>query len=44
MNFMDNLKTTLDETSYSVTENGALGFSTSGSKLLDLNFWCNFFP
>jgi len=38
MNFMDNLKTTLDETSYSVTENGALGFSTSGSKLLDLNF------
>lgn len=35
---MDNLKTTLDETSYSVTENGALGFSTSGSKLLDLNF------
>lgn len=35
---MTNLKTTLDETSYSVTENGALGFSTSGSKLLDINF------
>ena len=35
---MSNLKTTLDENSFSVTENGALGFSTSGRKLLDLNF------
>jgi len=38
MSFMNDLKTTLDENSYSVTENGALGFSTSGKKLLDLNF------
>lgn len=38
MNFMDSMKTTLNETSYSVTENGALGFSTSGSALLDINF------
>ena len=38
MSFMSNLKTTLDENSFSVTENGALGFSTSGRKLLDLNF------
>ena len=38
MSFMDSVKKTLDETSYSVTENGALGFSTSGSKLLDINF------
>ena len=35
---MDSVKTTLDETSYSVTENGALGFASSGSKLLDINF------
>lgn len=35
---MSNLKTTLDENSFSVTENGAIGFSTSGRKLLDLNF------
>lgn len=35
---MDNVKKTLDETSYSLTENGALGFNTSGSKLLDINF------
>lgn len=38
MSFMDSVKMTLDETSYSVTENGALGFGTSGSKLLDINF------
>lgn len=38
MSFMNDLKTTLDENSFSVTENGALGFSTSGRKLLDLNF------
>ena len=38
MSFMNDLKTTLDENSYAVTENGALGFSTSGRKLLDLNF------
>lgn len=38
MGFMNDLKTTLDENSFSVTENGALGFSTSGRKLLDINF------
>lgn len=38
MSFMSNLKTTLDENSFSVTENGALGYSTSGKKLLDINF------
>lgn len=38
MGFMNDLKTTLDENSFSVTENGALGFSTSGASLLDLNF------
>lgn len=35
---MNDLKTTLDENSFAVTENGALGYSTSGRKLLDLNF------
>lgn len=35
---MTDLKTTLDENSFSRTENGALGFSTSGKRLLDLNF------
>lgn len=38
MSFMTDLKTTLDENSFSVTENGALGYSTSGKRLLDLNF------
>ena len=38
MGFMNDLKTTLDENSFSVTENGALGFSTSGKALLDINF------
>lgn len=37
--FMENLKETLDdEFNYSVTENGALGYRTSGKELLDLNF------
>lgn len=35
---MNDLKTTLDENSFSITENGALGFSTSGKALLDINF------
>ena len=38
MNFMDSMKTTLNANSYAYTDNGALGYSTSGSKLLDLNF------
>lgn len=38
MGFMDNLKTTLDENSFAYTDNGALGYATSGTKLLDLNF------
>lgn len=38
MSFMNDLKETIDENSFSVTENGALGFSTSGKKLLDINF------
>jgi len=38
MSFMNNLKTTLDQNSFSITENGALGFGTSGRKLLDINF------
>lgn len=38
MSFMNDLKQTLDENSFSVTENGAIGFSTSGRKLLDINF------
>lgn len=37
--FMKNLKETLnDDFNYSVTENGALGYRTSGKELLDLNF------
>lgn len=37
--FMDNLKETLNEDfNTSVTENGAVGYRTSGKKLLDLNF------
>lgn len=36
---MKNLKETLnDDFNYSVTENGALGYRTSGKELLDLNF------
>lgn len=38
MSFMNDLKETLDENSFALTENGALGFSTSGKNLLDLNF------
>lgn len=38
MGFMNDLKETLDENSFALTENGALGFSTSGKNLLDLNF------
>lgn len=38
MSFMNDLKMTLDENSFALTENGALGFSTSGRKLLDINF------
>lgn len=38
MGFMNDLQTTLNENSFSMTENGAIGFSTSGKKLMDLNF------
>lgn len=38
-NFMDGIKSTLNnEFNQSVTENGAVGFRTSGKALLDLNF------
>lgn len=35
--FMDNLKSTLNDEK-SITENGAVGYKTTGKKLLDLNF------
>lgn len=38
MNFMNSMKATLNENSFAYTDNGALGYSTAGSKLLDLNF------
>lgn len=39
MNFMDSLKKTLgSEFNSSITENGAVGYRTTGKKLLDLNF------
>ena len=40
MNFMNQLKNELDngENNVSVTENGALGYRTTGKALLDLNF------
>lgn len=39
MNFLNGLKKELDDTyNVSVTENGAVGFRTAGSALLDLNF------
>ncbi len=39
MNFAENLKNTLNnDFNNSVTENGAVGFRTTGKKLLDLNF------
>ena len=38
-NFMDGIKSTLNnECNVSVTENGAVGFRTTGKVLLDLNF------
>ena len=38
-NFMNAVKSTLsDEFNYSTTENGALGYRTTGKDLLDLNF------
>lgn len=38
-NFMGAMKKTLNnEFNHSVTENGAVGFRTSGKALLDLNF------
>ena len=36
--FMSDLKKEVDATSYQLTENGALGYSTTGSALVDLNF------
>lgn len=37
--FVENLKETLNEDfNYSVTENGALGYRTTGKELLDINF------
>ena len=39
MSFMNAVKNTLNEDfNYSVTENGALGYRTSGKELVDLNF------
>lgn len=39
MGFMDNLKSTLDNAyNVSVTENGAVGYQTTGSRLVDINF------
>lgn len=39
MNFMENLKNTLgEEFNVSATENGAVGYRTSGKELLDINF------
>lgn len=39
MDFMSNLKKTLgEEFNVSVTENGAIGYRTSGKELLDINF------
>jgi hypothetical protein len=39
MEFMNAIKNTLDnEMNVSITENGAVGYRTSGKKLLDLNF------
>ena len=39
-NFMESLKTSLDNSDHNVstTANGALGYRTTGSALLDLNF------
>lgn len=39
MEFMNAVKQTLDnEMNYNITENGAVGFRTTGNELLDLNF------
>ncbi len=38
MMFMENLKETLMETNKSVTENGAVGYKSSGTNLVDINF------
>ena len=38
MGFMADLKETYDNNNFSVTENGAIGYASSGKKLLDLNF------
>lgn len=39
MSFIDNMKETLNEDfNESVTENGAIGYRTSGKALLDINF------
>lgn len=39
MSFMENMKETLNEDfNYSVTENGALGYRTTGKEILDMNF------
>ncbi len=39
MSFLDNIKSALDnEFNYSQTENGALGYRTTGKELLDINF------
>lgn len=39
MNFMDSMKGTLNnEFNHSVTENGAVGYRTTGKELLDMNF------
>lgn len=39
MSFMNAVKNTLNENfNYSITENGALGYRTSGKELVDLNF------
>ena len=39
MGFMENLKETLgEELNLSVTENGAIGYRTTGKALLDINF------
>ena len=39
MDFVNNLKSTLDnEFNVSITENMALGYRTTGKRLLDLNF------
>lgn len=38
MGFMADLKETYDDNNFSVTENGAIGYASTGKRLLDLNF------